>query len=152
MRSKPSRRDQADWIAENSAKQWATAYDFPAVAEKRVVKEEFPVSNSGRMQAFVLNLRREQFKDVRLRRAFNFAFDFEEMNKQLFFGQYKRISSYFDGTDLASSGLPEGEELAILETVRDKVPAEVFTIALRKSGRRQSRSRCAPICGKARSY
>ncbi len=120
--------DQADWIAENSAKQWATAYDFPAVAEKRVVKEEFPVSDSGRMQAFVLNLRREQFKDVRLRRAFNFAFDFEEMNKQLFFGQYKRISSYFFGTDLASSGLPEGEELAILETVRDKVPAEVFTL------------------------
>jgi len=63
--------DQADWIAENSAKQWATQYDFPAVAEKRVVKEEFPVNDSGRMQGFVLNLRREQFKDARLRRAFN---------------------------------------------------------------------------------
>lgn len=119
--------DQVDWIAENSAKQWATAYDFPSMAEKRTIKEEFPVSDSGRMQAFVLNLRREQFKDARLRRAFNFAFDFEEMNKQLFFGQYKRIDSYFYGTELASSGLPEGAELAILETVRDKVPAEVFT-------------------------
>ncbi len=63
----------------------------------------------------------------RVRRAFNFAFDFEEMNKQIFFGQYKRISSYFDGTELASSGLPQGRELEILETVRDKVPAEVFT-------------------------
>jgi microcin C transport system substrate-binding protein len=121
--------DQADWIAENSAKQWATQYDFPAVAEKRVVKEEFPVNDSGRMQGFVLNLRREQFKDARLRRAFNYAFDFEEMNKQLFYNQYKRINSYFDGTDLASSGLPEGQELQILETVRDKVPAEVFTTA-----------------------
>ena len=119
--------DQADWIAENSAKQWATAYDFPAAAEKRVVKEEFPINNSGRMQGFVLNLRRDQFKDARLRRAFNYAFDFEEMNKQLFYGQYKRINSYFDGTELASSGLPEGQELQILETVRDKVPAEVFT-------------------------
>jgi microcin C transport system substrate-binding protein len=119
--------DQADWIAENSAKQWATAYEFPAVAEKRVVKEEFPINDLGRMQAFVLNLRREQFKDARLRRAFNYAFDFEEMNKQLFFGQYKRIDSYFYGTELASTGLPEGEELKILETVRDKVPAEVFT-------------------------
>jgi microcin C transport system substrate-binding protein len=119
--------DQADWIAENSAKQWATAYDFPAVAEKRVVKEEFPVSDSGRMQAFVLNLRRDKFKDARLRKAFNYAFDFEEMNKQLFFGQYKRINSYFYGTDLASSGLPEAQELEILETVRGKVPAEVFT-------------------------
>jgi microcin C transport system substrate-binding protein len=119
--------DQADWIAENSAKQWATAYDFPAVAEKRVIKEEFPVKDSGRMQGFVLNLRRDQFRDARLRRAFNYAFDFEEMNKQLFYGQYKRINSYFDGTELASSGLPQGEELQILETVRDKVPPEVFT-------------------------
>jgi microcin C transport system substrate-binding protein len=121
--------DQADWIAENSAKQWATAYEFPAVAEKRVVREEFPINDSGRMQGFVLNLRREQFKDARVRRAFNYAYDFEEMNKQLFFGQYKRINSYFEGTELASSGLPQGAELEILETVRDKVPAEVFTTA-----------------------
>jgi microcin C transport system substrate-binding protein len=119
--------DQADWIGENSAKQWATAYDFPAVAEKRVVKEEFKISDSGRMQAFVMNLRRDQFKDARLRRAFNYAFDFEEMNKQLFYSQYQRINSYFEGTELASSGLPEGRELQILEAVRDKVPAEVFT-------------------------
>ncbi len=121
--------DQADWIAENSAKQWATAYDFPAVADKRVIKEEFPINDSGRMQGFVFNIRRDQFKDARLRRAFNYAFDFEEMNKQLFYGQYKRINSYFEGTELASSGLPQGEELQILETVRDKVPPEVFTAA-----------------------
>jgi microcin C transport system substrate-binding protein len=119
--------DQLDWIAENSAKQWATAYDFPAVAEKRVVTEKFPINDSGRMQAFVFNLRREQFRDLRLRRAFNYAFDFEEMNKQLFFGQYKRINSYFEGTELAATGLPDARELAILETVRDKVPSEVFT-------------------------
>ncbi len=121
--------DQADWIAENSAKQWATAYEFPAVVDKRVVKEEFPINDSGRMQAFTLNLRREQFKDARLRRAFNYAFDFEEMNKQLFYGQYKRINSYFEGTELASSGLPQGQELQILEAVKDKVPPEVFTTA-----------------------
>jgi microcin C transport system substrate-binding protein len=119
--------DQADWISENSAKQWATAYDFPAVAEKRVVKEEFPINDSGRMQAFALNLRRDQFKDARVRRALNLAFDFEEMNKQLFYGQYKRINSYFEGTELACSGLPDGQELKILETVRDKVPSDVFT-------------------------
>lgn len=121
--------DQADWIAENSAKQWATAYDFPAVTEKRVLKEEFPINDSGRMQAFAFNIRRDQFKDARLRRAFNYAFDFEEMNKQLFYGQYKRINSYFEGTELASSGLPEGQELAILKAVKDKVPPEVFTTA-----------------------
>ncbi|MGC1561578.1 MAG: extracellular solute-binding protein [Bradyrhizobium sp.] len=120
--------DQVDWRLENSAKNWATAYDFPAVTEKRVVLEEFPNRSSGGMQAFALNIRRDKFSDSRVRRAFNFAFDFEEMNKQLFFGQYKRINSYFDGTELACSGLPEGQELAILETVRDKVPGELFTM------------------------
>src|SRR5438477_5905404 len=81
------------------------------------------------MQAFALNLRRDQFKDARLRRAFNCAYDFEEMNKQLFYGQYKRINSYFEGTDLACSGVPQGQELEILEKVRDKVPADLFTTA-----------------------
>jgi microcin C transport system substrate-binding protein len=121
--------DHVDWRTENSAKNWATAYDFPAVKDKRVILEEFPTRSTGIMQAFVFNTRREKFKDPRVRRAFNFAFDFEEMNKQIFFGQYKRIASYFEGTELASGGLPEGPELAILEPVRDKVPPEVFTTA-----------------------
>jgi microcin C transport system substrate-binding protein len=119
--------DQLDWRSENSAKNWATAYDFPAVKEKRVLLEEFLTRNSGRMQGFAFNIRRDKFKDPRVRRAFNLAYDFEEMNKQLSFGQYKRIGSYFEGTELASSGLPEGKELEILETVRGKVPPEVFT-------------------------
>jgi microcin C transport system substrate-binding protein len=121
--------DQVDWRTENSAKNWATAYDFPAVTDKRVLLEEFPNRSSGIMQAFALNIRREKFSDPRVRRALNFAFDFEEMNKQIFFDQYKRISSYFDGTELASSGLPQGKELEILETVRAEVPPEVFTKA-----------------------
>ncbi|MDP3690473.1 extracellular solute-binding protein [Bradyrhizobium sp.] len=121
--------DQVDWRTENSAKNWATAYDFPAVADKRVVLEEFPNRSSGIMQAFAMNLRRDKFRDPRVRRALNLAFDFEEMNKQIFFGQYKRISSYFDGTELASSGLPQGRELEILEKVRAEVPPEVFTTA-----------------------
>ncbi|MBI5111351.1 MAG: ABC transporter substrate-binding protein [Rhodovulum sp.] len=119
--------DQLDWRSENSAKNWATAYDFPAARDKRVVLEEFPIRNLGIMQAFAFNTRRDKFKDRRVRRAFNFAFDFEEMNKQIFFGQYKRIASYFEGTELASSGLPEGREREILESVRDKIPAAVFT-------------------------
>ena len=119
--------DQVDWRTENSAKDWATAYDFPALREKKVVKEEFPIRNIGVMQAFAFNIRRDKFKDPRVRRAFNFAFDFEEMNRQIFFGQYKRIDSYFYGTELASSGIPAGKELEILETVRDEVPADLFT-------------------------
>jgi microcin C transport system substrate-binding protein len=119
--------DHLDWRTENSAKNWATAYDFPAVKEKRVVLDEFVVRSRGVMQAFVLNTRRDKFKDARVRRAFNYAFDFEEMNKQLFFGQYSRINSYFDGTELACSGVPQGQELEILEKVRGQVPPEVFT-------------------------
>jgi microcin C transport system substrate-binding protein len=119
--------DVIDWRTENSAKNWATAYDFPAVKDKRVVLEEFPNRASGRMQGFVLNTRRAKFQDPRVRLALNYAFDFEEMNKQLFYGQYQRINSYFEGTELACSGLPQGQELEILETVRDKVPPEVFT-------------------------
>ena len=138
--------DQVDWRTENSAKTWSTAYDFPAVRDKRVVREEFALRNVGRMQGFVFNMRRDKFKDPRVRLAFNYVFDFEEMNKQMFYGHYKRIGSYFDGTEIAwnwrpegedspptgaqpasASGLPEGKELEILETIRDKVPPEVFT-------------------------
>jgi microcin C transport system substrate-binding protein len=118
--------DHVDWRSENSAKNWATAYDFPAVRDKRVLLEEFDINSIGVMQGFVFNTRRGKFQDPRVRRAFNFAFDFEEMNRQIFFGQYKRVASYFEGTELASRGLPEGAELAILESVRDKVPPEVF--------------------------
>ncbi len=95
--------------------------------DKKVVLEEFPIRNFGVMQAFAFNIRRDKFKDPRVRRAFNFAFDFEEMNRQIFFGQYKRIASYFEGTELASSGMPEGQELEILQSVKDKVPADVFS-------------------------
>ena len=119
--------DTLDWRTENSAKDWATAYDFPAVREGRVLLEEFELRSQGVMQAFVFNIRRDKFKDPRVRLAMNYAFDFEEMNKQIFFSQYKRIASYFEGLELAATGLPEGKELEILETVRDKVPAEVFT-------------------------
>jgi microcin C transport system substrate-binding protein len=119
--------DLVDWRTENSAKNWATAYDFPAVSEKRVVLEEFPINNVGVMQAFAFNLRRDKFKDPRVRLAFNYAFDFEEMNKKIFFGQYKRTSSYFEGTELAAAGLPTGKELEFLEPLRGKIPPEVFS-------------------------
>ena len=119
--------DQYDFRIENIARNWATAYDFPAVQDGRVIKQEFPVRNAGVMQGLAFNIRRDKFKDPRVRRAFNYAFDFEEMNQTLFYGQYTRINSYFMGTELASSGLPQGLELEILETVRNEVPKDVFT-------------------------
>ncbi len=118
-----------DWRIENSAKNWATAYNFPAIIEKRVLIEEFPVRNIGTMQAFVFNIRREKFQDSHVRLAFNYAFDFEKINRLLFYGQYKRISSYFENTELAATGLPTGKELELLEKVRDRIPPEVFQSA-----------------------
>ncbi len=118
--------DRVDWRTETSAKDWATAYDFPAISDGRVIKEEFPIRNRGIMVAFVFNLRREQFKDPRVQQAFNLALDFEGMNRQFFFGQYERIGSFFEGTELAATDLPQGLELQILEGLRDQVPAEVF--------------------------
>ena len=112
--------------------------------------EEFPIRSSGVMQAFAFNIRRDKFKDPRLRLAFNYAFDFEEMNKQIFFDQYKRIASYFEGTELASSGLPQGKELEILETVRDKVPpkSSPSPTPIRSAARRRTCARtCARRCG-----
>lgn len=119
--------DDFDFRVENVAKNWATAYDVPAVQEKRLLLETFPERASGVMQGFILNLRRDKFKDPKVRQALNYALNFEDMNKTLFFGQYERIASYFSGTELSFKGLPQGKELEILETVRDKIPPEVFT-------------------------
>ena len=121
--------DQFDWWWENTARRWATAYDFPAVTEGRIIKELFPqdYAGSGLGMGFVPNLRREKFQDIRVRKALNYAFDFEELSNTLFFNQYERIDSYFFGLPFKSTGLPEGEELEVLESVRDLVPASVFT-------------------------
>ena len=121
--------DVFDWRSENSAKRWATQYDFPAVAKGQVIKEELENAyrDNGVMVGFIPNLRRDLFKDIRVRRALNYAFDFETLRSTLFYGQYERIDSFFYGTPLAAAGLPEGRELALLEEVKDEVPPEVFT-------------------------
>ncbi len=112
---------------EISASRWATAYGFPAVQKGWVKKEAIPVKRVAPMQAFVFNLRRKQFQDPRVRKAFNLAFNFEEANRKLFYDLYVRVGSYFDNSELASKGLPEGRELEILNEVRDEVPPDVFT-------------------------
>jgi microcin C transport system substrate-binding protein len=118
---------QFDFKTEGSAKAWATAYDFPALNEGRVIKREVIVERPRPMQGFAFNLRRAKFQDIRVRRAFNLAYDFEWANQNLFYGQYKRTSSYFQGQELAATGLPSPEELALLEPLRDQIPPEVFT-------------------------
>jgi microcin C transport system substrate-binding protein len=118
-----------DYQQENSSSRWATRYDFAAVKDGRVIREALsnPFRATGIMQAMVPNMRRDQFKDARVREALNYAFDFEDLNKNLAYGGLKRVDSYFWGTELASSGLPQGRELEILDRLKDKVPASVFT-------------------------
>ncbi|WP_299809136.1 extracellular solute-binding protein [uncultured Roseibium sp.] len=119
--------DQYDFHVERSSSQWAKRYDFPAVRDGRVVKEIFQDKSTGVMQGFFLNLRREKFQNPDVRRALNYAYDFETTNEIVSANLLKRVNSYFAGTELASSGLPQGKELEILEEVRDQVPPEVFT-------------------------
>jgi microcin C transport system substrate-binding protein len=117
-----------DYHQETSAKNWATAYDFAAVRDGHVVKQEIPLKNTQSMQCFVLNLRRPQFQDRRVRQIFNLAYDFEWANKNLFYGQYARVGSYFPNSELAApQALPKGRELEILNEVKDQVTPEVFT-------------------------
>ena len=117
---------QFDYWLETSAKNWATAYDIPAVHEGRLIKEEIPNYNPTGMQGFIFNIRRPLLQDRRVREALALLFDFEWTNRQLFNGAYFRTHSYFDNSELASSGLPGKDELAVLEPLRGQIPDEVF--------------------------
>ena len=116
-----------DFRAENSAKFWATAYDFPGTRDGHVVKEQIEHELPAGMQGFVFNIRRPQFQDPRVRQAIGYAFDFEWSNRTLFYDQYTRTESYFANSDLAATGLPSAAELKYLEPLRGKIPDEVFT-------------------------
>ncbi|TNB49553.1 ABC transporter substrate-binding protein [Martelella lutilitoris] len=120
-----------DFWVETRAKRWATGYNFPAVKDGEVKREAVPnpLRKTGIMQALVPNNRRAPFDDKRVREALIYAFDFETINKNQLSDAYSRDNSFWFGTDLASSGLPKGEELQILESVRDLVPPEVFNTA-----------------------
>jgi microcin C transport system substrate-binding protein len=118
---------QIDFRTENNSKDWATAYDFPALRRGLVKKEDLPSHMPTGMQGFGMNTRRKLFQDPRVRQALALAFDFEWSNANLFYGSYERTSSYFSNSDLASSGVPEGAELALLEKFRDRLPPDLFT-------------------------
>lgn len=120
---------QFDYWQEMTAKNWANAYNVPAVAEGRLIKEELPNGNPTGMQGFVFNIRKPMFQDVRVRKAISLLMDFEWTNKQLFNGAYTRTRSYFENSDMAATGLPGPAELAILEPLRGRIPPQAFTLA-----------------------
>lgn len=124
---------QFDYWLEMSAKNWANAYNTPAVAQGRLIKEQIANGNPTGMQGFVFNTRRPLFQDVRVRHALSLLLDFEWSNKQLFNGAYTRTRSYFENSEMAATGLPGPEELAILEPLRGKIPPQVFDQAFSPS-------------------
>ena len=115
-----------DLRREYDAGKWASAYDFPAVKDGRVIKAPLLHGRPERVRAFIFNTRRAPFDDIRVRKAFDLLFDFEWMNQNLFHGQYKRIASFFPNSELAATGTPSAEELKILEPWKDKLAPEIF--------------------------
>lgn len=122
---------QIDFRTENIARNWATGYDFPAMRRGLVIRDEIRHELPTGMQAFVMNLRRPLFQDARVREALMTVFDYEWLNANIFNGLYARTTSFFSNSELASSGLPEGRELEILERYRGRVPESVFTTEFR---------------------
>ena len=116
-----------DLFSENTSKDWATGYDIPALRAGVIKKELIEHQNPQGMQAFVFNTRRDFFKDRRVRKALSYAFDFEWTNKNLFYDAYKRTNSFFENSELASSGLPTQKELKYLDPYMDILPKEIFT-------------------------
>jgi len=116
-----------DFFSENNSKEWATSYEIDAVKKGLIIKKLIPHENPQGMQGFAFNIRKNIFKDRRVRRALSYAFDFEWSNKNLFYGAYKRTDSYFENSELASAGLPTKKELAYLNPYIDVLPKEIFT-------------------------
>jgi len=119
-----------DLREEFTSRDWATAYNFPALKDGRVLRVELPDETPSGAQGFFFNLRREKFQDIRVREALNLAFDFEWANKNLFFDSYKRTASFFENSPLKAEGKPTPEELALLEPLRDSLRPEVFGEAI----------------------
>ena len=115
-----------DFFSENNSKEWATSYEINAVKNGLIKKELIPHENPQGMQGFAFNIRKGKFRDRRVRKALSYVFDFEWSNKNLFYGAYKRTDSYFENSELASSGLPTKDELKYLNPYIDALPKEIF--------------------------
>ncbi len=124
---------QYDFREEFTSRSWVTQYDKPPVRKRLMVRETLPDETPSGVQAFFFNLRRDKFKDRRVRRALDLAFDFEWTNKNLFFGLYERTNSMFENSPLAAHAPPSEAEIALLEPFRGKIPEEVFARPYRAS-------------------
>lgn len=115
-----------DFREEFTARDWSTAYDVPQVRDGRLLRLTLPDENPSGAQGFFINTRREKFKDWRVRKALDYAFDYEWQNKNLFYGLYRRTASYFENSPMKAEGPPSAAELALLEPFRDRLPPDVL--------------------------
>ncbi|HSD37661.1 MAG TPA: extracellular solute-binding protein [Rhodocyclaceae bacterium] len=116
-----------DFIQVFVSRQWARTYKGAKFDSGEIIKRLLPNRNAGDFQGMQINSRREKFKDPRVREALGLALDFEWMNRMLFYNSYTHMRGYFPGGDFEASGLPTGDELALLESLRGKLPAKIFT-------------------------
>ena len=123
---------------ENEAKKWQALKESDVVQDGRVQTRVFAHQLPAGMQGFVFNLRRPIFKDILVREAIGYAFDFKWTNKQLFYGAYHRTSSFFENSEFKSAGLPDEKEWSLLEPLRDFIPASVFTQSYQVPGQYRS--------------
>ncbi|TNE27372.1 MAG: ABC transporter substrate-binding protein [Alphaproteobacteria bacterium] len=112
---------------ENDIGKWTTGYDIPAVQEGRILARSIPHERPERVRSLVFNTRRDIFSDRKTRQALSLMFDFDWLNKNIFYGAFKRIDSFFPNSELAARGLPEGDELDALTDYQDSLPPELFT-------------------------
>ncbi|RTL67855.1 MAG: ABC transporter substrate-binding protein [Hyphomicrobiales bacterium] len=117
---------QFDFREEFTARNWATAYDIPAVTEKRLLRVTLPDERPSGAQGFFINTRKDKYKDPRVRKALDFAFNYEWTNKNIFYGLYTRSASLFENSEMKAKGKPSAEELALLEPLRGKLSPAVF--------------------------
>lgn len=115
-----------DFMREFSSRNWARQYKGRQFDSGELVKRAFENGNPGDFQGYVLNMRSPKFQDIRVRKALNLAYDFEWMNKQLFYGLYRRVDGYFPNSEFHAEGSPKPDELALLEPLRAKLRPEVF--------------------------
>ena len=119
-----------DYVQVFRAREWARTYVGKKFDSGELIRAELKPKNAGDFQGYLINTRREKFKDVRVREALGLAFDFEWMNQQIFYGAYTRVRGFFNNSDFEAQGLPGVDELLVLEPIRDKLPARVFSVAV----------------------
>ena len=116
-----------DYIQVFSARDWARVYTGKKFEKGELIRADLKAKNAGDFQGFLINTRREKFKDPRVREALGLAFDFEWMNRQFFYNSYTRVRGFFNASDFEATGLPGADELTILEPLRGKLAANIFT-------------------------